>query len=376
MEAFAITNKGMEDVAKLEISELIKTTPIIEETVIKFPIKNYFDLGTVCYKSQSIDKASLLLCEFDVDKKLEKTISNFKINKDFDEWCKKKIRVDCIRKGDQEFKSVELTAKISEKIINKYNIKTDFDSPDVIFFVYVYNDKGYFGVDFSEIELSKRQYKIFHHPESLKGTTGYYLVRKSDFSGKQVLIDPFIGSGIIVIEAALYAMGFPVQYYNKNKLAFTHYDFFKNTKNDFFEAHDKKIKEKETKIFGYDSQLRYLKAVQKNAKLAGIRKSINLSKIDVEWLDTKFEKNSVDIIITDPPRTGKNKDLKKLEKVYNEFFYQANFILKKTGQIIVLARDYVLLETSAKKHKFKISEKYLINQGQEQFNVVIFKKVV
>jgi 23S rRNA G2445 N2-methylase RlmL len=375
MKGFVVTNKGVEEISKLEISELIDVFPEIDETVIKFPIKDYFDLCTVCYKSQSINKAALLLCEFEVFKSIEETISKIKISKLFDDWKSKKIRVDCIREGQHGFNSIDLASKISKILINKCGGKVDFDNPDVIFFVYVYNKKGYLGIDFSGIELGKRQYKIFHHPESLKGITGYYLVRKSGFTGKETFIDPFMGSGIIVIEAALFASNFPVQYYNKSKLAFFHYDFFKKSGKDFFEIHDKKIKDIKTKIYGYDSQLRYLKAVQKNAKLAGISKSINASKVDVEWLDTKFEKNSVDLIVSDVPRFGKNKEVTKLEKTYDEFFYQADFVLKKKSKLIILAKDYVILEKCAKKHKFKINKKYLLNQGKEQFNVLVFQKV-
>lgn len=375
MEAFVIANKGTEDIVKKEISELISTSPKVFETIIKFPIKNYLDLCTICYKSQSINKAVLLLYEFDVEKSLNKTISNFKITKDFDMWCSKKIRIDCMRVGEHDFNSVEISAKISAKINEKYKVETDFDHPNVIFFLYVYNNKAYFGVDFSGIDLSKRQYKIFHHPESLKGTIGYYIVRQSGFSGKEVLIDPFMGSGMIIIEAGLYALNFPVQYYSKNNLAFVNYDFFKEHEKDFFENNDKNIIKSKTNIYGYDSQLRYLNAVQKNSKLAGIAKFLNLSKVDIEWLDTKFEKGKVDLIVTDAPRMSKNKDLKKLEKVYNELFYQANYVLKKRGKIVIFSRDYDLLEDYGKKHKFKINKKYLINQGQEQFNIVIFEKV-
>ena len=78
MEAFVIVNKGTEDIAEKEIKELISSTPKSFETIVKFPIKNYFDLCTIAYKSQSISRAVLLLCEFKVDKELDKTLSVLK----------------------------------------------------------------------------------------------------------------------------------------------------------------------------------------------------------------------------------------------------------------------------------------------------------
>ena len=375
MNGFVLVNKGTENVASCELIELIKTKPDVKETIIKFPIKSNLDLCSVCYKSQSISKVVLLLSEFDVEKTLKKTLENFNINSKIKQWSKKKIRVDCKRVGEHKFNSVDISAGISKKLIKETKVEIDYDSPDIIFFIYVYKNLAYFGVDFSGIDLSKRQYKIFQHPESLKGTTAYSLLRMSEYNKKDMIIDPFMGSGMIIIEAALYNLNFPVHYYSKERLAFTNYEFFKKDSLKFFEKHDKLIKKNTTKIYGYDNQLRFLKATQKNAKMAGIDKSLILSKIDVELLDTKFEKNSVDKIITDAPRVSKHKDLKKLGKIYHEFFYQSAYVLKKQGTISVLTRDFKLLEENAKKHKFKITKKYLINQGKDEFNFIIFKQV-
>lgn len=370
MQAIVTTSKGAEHISALEIKELVKATKIKkQESVVKFVIKDMLDLCTICYKAQSINRALLLLSEFEVEKTLEKTFDNLK--KSFDktnikEWLLKSYKVESERHGKHDFKSVEISAQTTKLLFNK-KLKIDYENPDVIFFIYIYNDKGFFGVDFAGMELAKRQYKIFNHPESLKGITGYVVARESGFSGKEILIDPFMGSGVIAIEAALYAQGFPVRYYDKDKLAFTKFEFFKDK---FFEKHDDK-KEK-IKVYGYDSQLRYLKAVQKNAKLAGA--DINLSKKDIEWLDTKFEKNSVDIIATDPPRMSKHKDIPKLKKTFNELFYQADYVLKKKGIITLITKDYVLLEECAKNHKFNITNNYLFYQGQEEFNILTFTR--
>jgi 23S rRNA G2445 N2-methylase RlmL len=195
-----------------------------------------------------------------------------------------------------------------------------------------------------------------------------------DVDGKKIIIDPFMGSGIIVIEAVLDVLNFPVRYYDKEKLFFTKLDFFKKQRKKFFEDQDKKKLDKKTNIYGYDAQLRYLKATLKNSKLAGINIKMNLSKISVEWLDTKFEKNSVDVIVTDPPRYGLNRNISKLKKTYNELFYQAEYILKKSGLIVIITRNFKLLEESAKNHKFKITEKYTLSQGKDTFNIIIFKR--
>jgi 23S rRNA G2445 N2-methylase RlmL len=376
MKAFITTYKGMETISELEISELIKSKGKIEEYLVKFDIKKYEELAKLTYLSQSIKKSVLLLSEFEVDEKLDKTFNNFKKNLNFDikDWKFDSFKIHSERLGQHEFNSVDIAQSLTKEIIKIYNDKKieiipDYNNPKLIFYVFVNNSKGYFGIDFSGFELSKRQYKIFTHPESLKGITGYYLVRHSGYKKKDIMIDPFMGSGIVPIEAALYYSKYPVHYYDKDKLAFTKYHFFKDK---FFEQFDKKFDDSKSKIYGYDAQLRYLKATQKNFKLSGVNSTTTLSKIDVEWLDTKFEKKSVDLIITDPPRTGKHRDIIRLKKVYNELFYQAAFVLKKTGKMILLAKSKDLLLEYAKTHKFKLDKENIIYQGQDQFYVLTF----
>ncbi len=379
MKGFAITSKGIEHITALELKELIRCKNVVkEETVIKFSFKDLIDLCSVCYKAQSMFRAGLLLTEFTVEKTLKKSVNNIKTELekiDLSNWIKTSFIVKCKRAGKHDFHSVDIAGKVANLIIKKHkNLKTEFDNPDLIFYLYIYNNKGYFGIDFSGFELAKRQYKIFNHPESLKGVTGYSLVKESGFTKDKILIDPFMGSGVIPIEATLYATKFPVQYYNKDKLFFTKFDFFKAFEKEFFKGHDSKIIKEKTNIFGYDFQLRYLKASQKNAKLAGIEKNLNLSKVSVDWLSTKFEKNSVDCIVTDPPRMSKHKNIPRLRNMYSEFLHQASIILKKDGVIVLLVKDKELLVEIAKKHKFKIAKSYLFNQGKEIFNMLKFTK--
>ncbi|AJF61568.1 TPA: methyltransferase [Candidatus Woesearchaeota archaeon] len=379
-EAIAITNKGAEDVAAEEIKELIGSKAEVSETLAKFSIKDYSELCTVCYRSQSISKAVLLLFEFKVEKELDKTVKNLtgSLKKDgISEWFLGKYKVESGREGEHDFHSVDVGAEAS-KCLFELMKKTgkpeiDYDLPDVIFYIYIYGNSGYFGVDFAGIDLSKRQYKIFNHPEALKGTTGYAVLRKAGIKKDSVIVDPFMGSGVIVIEAALYAMGFPVHYYSKDRLFFTNFEFFKKYgEKKFFEMHDKKIKREMTNVSGYDFQLRFLNAAQKNAKLAGVDKYITLSKKEVEWMDMKFGKNNVDFIISDPPRMSKHKDVGLMRKIYNELFYQAEYILKKTGKVVLLAKEYELLDEYAKTHKFKLKKQYSLNQGRELFNILVW----
>ena len=207
MKGLVITSKGIEETAAKEIKELVNAKPKIEECCVAFDFKSFSDLCLLCYKSQSIDRVLYLIGNFefkDFFADFEKFIG--KIN--FDGWIakSKKFRIECIRIGIHNFKSVDVEAKASGFILKKHkNFKVDMKDYEIIFLVYIVHSKCYFGVDFAGFELNKRGYKIFLHPSSLRGTIAYTLVRESGFEKNEVMLDPFSRDGIIPIEAAFYA---------------------------------------------------------------------------------------------------------------------------------------------------------------------------
>ncbi len=362
MKGLAITNKGIEDISALEINELVNSKSKTEETVCIFDIKKLEDLALLCYKGQSFIKILYLIDNFKF-KNLKEI--NEKINeKEIKEFIKnKRFKVNCKRIGNHKFNSVYIEKLISEKIKGKI----DFDNPEVIVYAYVYENNLYLGIDFAGFDLSKRDYRIFLHPAALKGTIAYALLRTANYKSEELLVDSFSGSGTICIEAAFFASEFPLNYYRKDKFSFNNYLKF-----DFNEI-DKKINENKLNITGYDHLLRHVKAAQKNAKIAGVDKKIKFSRIDIEWLDTKFEKNSIDKIITHPPAISKINE-KNMQKLYREFFNQAKYVLKKNGLIVLITNKTDLIKKIAKEYKFKLKKEQEVWQGQQCLNVVVFCK--
>jgi putative N6-adenine-specific DNA methylase len=382
MKAIAITSKGIEDICSKEIEELIKAKTETKESCVIFEPKKVEDLCLLCYKAQSVDKILFLFNSFSFNEKsffndLKKIIDKI----DFSKWLDKdmKFMVSC-KKDNDHLSTEEVCSKTGELIIDKikekekYNQKVDLNNPDLIIFVYIVGNNCYLGIDFSGFDLHKRSHKIFVHSSSLRGTIAYALVRIADFKEKETLLDAFTGSGTIPIEAALYTSNFPVNYFNKDKFSFLRFKDKINPKKIFSEA-DKKIKTTKSKIYGYDSVLGYVTNSKKNAKIAGINKQINFSRIDIEWLDTKFDKESIDKIVANPPNT-RSINQKEIEKVYNEFFYQAEFVLKKTGKIVLISTEKSLefLKKYAEKYKFKLKEERVVYSGKAPLKVAVFSK--
>lgn len=373
MKGIAIVSKGTEDIAAKEIKEITKKNSLIKEAAVIFEVSKLENLCSLCYKAQSVNRILFLLAENsfkDVDD-IKKKVCGI----DFSRWLDKnktfRVSSEIINNG---ISSETLNSSTGEFIIDevkkskKFIPKVDLDNPDMIFFVYVFGDHFYLGIDFSGFSLHKRIYKIFGYPRSLRGTIAYSLLRIADVNKKDTIIDPFCGSGEIIIEAALFLSKFPVNYFNKEKFVFNKFLKFN------FGSWDKKICEDKLKIIGYDSSWLYLNNAKKDSKIAGINKLVSLSRLEAEWLDTKFDKASVDKIITQVPQISKNKNIKDIEKAYDKLFYNAEFILKKKGVVVIISKRTEELKKYAEKYKFKLKSERTVYSGKSLMKVLVFGK--
>ena len=374
MKGFLTTHKGMEDIASMEAKELIGSESKINEGCIVFDIKSYEDLFILCYKSQSATGVCCLLSEFDYKDIFDdfgKNIGKIK----FDEWLGKNVRfrVKYARNYEDDIASVETESKLGEIIIEHiqkrygYKQKVELEKPEIIVFFCLTKKRCYAGIDFAGFDLSKRSYKIFQHPADIKGTIVYSLIRLADYGKNEVLLDVFSGSGTIPIEAALFSSKFPVRYFDKEKFIFSKFEKFKKFDfNKLFGKLDREISDYKPRIYNVDLSMNNINYAKKNSKLAGVDKKISFSRMDAEWLDTKFEKGKIDKIVTKMPNSNGN-------DLYNEFFYQAEFILNDKGKIVLIGNKE-LIEKYAFKYKFEISEQREIFNGKMKYGVFILTK--
>jgi putative N6-adenine-specific DNA methylase len=361
MKCMCIGYRGSEKVMQSEIRELIKAESQAEDTVAVFDADEK-DLCRLCYIGQSFFKAAQLLGSFGIRK-----LDDVKTDIDYGFLRGKKFRVDCDRAGEHDFKSVDVEQALGEFIYEKTKARVEFKNPDVIVLVYIYNKKCYIGIDYSGIDLGKRDYKVYLHPKAMKGIAGYLMLRLAGYDKHKILLDPFCGSGVIPVEAAFYATGFPVNAFRKEKLQCVKMGACTS---EYLEQFDDK-KEFSGKIFGFDKELRHITAAKQNAKIGGVGKFISFSRVSVDWLETKFKEGEVGLIVTDAPFMTKWNE-KQVKKIYEEFFYQADYILDKEGKIAIIVNNAI--KDVAEKKGFLLEDEITIEKKKHELNIGIFKK--
>lgn len=376
MEAIAITNQGLEDITKLEVKEILKLGTKKKISVVLFDIKDITDLCKLCYKSQSIIKAGVLLSKFKID-----TIEDLKKIKEFNLkfWFEKEttFAVKC-KKINNELSTKEIEEEVGSQIfsnLKKINItpKVNLENPTICFLIYIYQNEAYLLIDFSGFDLNKRDYKIFNHSSDLKGNIAYSLLRFADYNNS--LLDPFCKSATVPIESALYSLNISPHFFKKTDFSFINLKPLKKIDFDkLFLKFDKAKSPKKSKIFAYDSLLRNITSAKKNAKIADINKAIKFSKINLEDLDLKFE-NEMDLIATYPPQPTKFNQ-KEIQQIYHELFYQAKLILSKSGKIALISIKIDLLKQQAEKNNFILEKEQKVMTGKQKTHFLLFKQKI
>ncbi len=317
------------------------------------------DALRITYLTQSAHRILLLFGTFKANEDLEETAEAIKgIKADPRTIHDGAFRVECIREGEHAYRSVDVAGAVT-KHLSKLGVKTDLKVFDLIIQILIEGDKGYYGLDLSGRDLSKRDYKIFQTTNTPKGTLAYMIARISGYDSSKVLLDPFCGAGMVPIEAALYALKFPVRYYSKDKFPFA--KLIQGDIDRFFEKADKHRK-KSISVNAVDSQLRLIRFAQKNAKIAGVSDSMAFSRQNLEWLDTRFDERSVDIIATFLPSSREFPQ----EKMMHELFYQARYVLRKGGSITVAEQDNSCSGAEAGKNGFSVAASHEIYSGQQK----------
>ncbi|HDN95696.1 MAG TPA: methyltransferase domain-containing protein [Thermoplasmatales archaeon] len=266
--------------------ELSKEHPTLPIAEIRACLKLYGNFEEIYHNGVFIAKGSVNL-----NKIAERLAMSFSINevigRDEEEFLKN-LKLEGtfkIEDGNMEFRR-----KLGKKIIKKTNAKVDLKNPDVVIRVI----ENFFCKEIKKI--NRKQYeerrpskRPFSMPTTMHPRLARVLVNLSQIKEKQVLLDPFCGTGGILIEAGL-------------------------------------IK---AKIVGIEIKEELVKACKKNLKFYGIEEykiyNADMRKMDLE----------ADAIVTDFPYGRASHLSDKMEKLYREAFEKIASWLKKGKKAVI-----------------------------------------
>ncbi|MGL4772638.1 MAG: THUMP domain-containing class I SAM-dependent RNA methyltransferase [Clostridium sp.] len=184
--------------------------------------------------------------------------------------------------------------------------------------VSILKDKVTLSIDTSGVGLHKRGYREHAGAAPLKETLAASMVLMSRWKDEYVLVDPFCGSGTILIEAAMImqniAPGVSRRFVCEEWPSMPE-DIFQQVRDGARRA----VKNKPIKLYGYDIDDSVLRIAKKNAGRARV-----IQYIDFENRDFRtFRNNNRDgFIITNPPygeRLGEKDEVQDLYKTFGRY---------------------------------------------------------
>lgn len=170
-------------------------------------------------------------------------------------------------------------------------------NPDIYINVHVAHDTCTVSLDSSGDSLHKRGYRVDQTEAPLNEVLAAGMLLLAGWNGQSNFIDPMCGSGTILIEAALIALGIPPGIYRKGFSFEKWPDFdaelFENLNNDESAERDFNFK-----IFGSDISAQAIAIAQKNINNASLGKYIQLETKSIQRI-TDVPENG--LMVTNPP---------------------------------------------------------------------------
>lgn len=213
---------------------------------------------------------------------------------------------------------------IIDSMSNSYGV-TQFseDGPTYKIEASILKDIVTLTIDTSGPGLHKRGYREEAGAAPLKETLAAAMVLISRWKEDFTLVDPFCGSGTILIEAAMIMQNIApglCRSFTCETWPTIDEDIFEQVR----EGAEKAIKKKDIKLLGYDIDGRVLRVARSNAEKAGVAKYIEFHRRDFKEFSNS---DKYGFIISNPPYGERLGEKKEVEELYNIFGkYKKKFI--------------------------------------------------
>lgn len=215
-------------------------------------------------------------------------------------------------------------------------------------------------LDMVGIPMHNRGYRNSMHEAPLRENLAAGCVLLSDWNRVEPLIDPFCGSGTLIVEAVMIGAGLPpsILRYAQGYSFFNHVYFKRNTKlhdewmnlvNHIKEIHkSNKIIAEGLKIYGSDLSHKYLEMTRQSLFRLGLSENtVNLSREDATRVAPPTESG---IVITNPPYGKRLEEKSDAENLMHNFGENLKSLYKGHRAYILLGdpelRKKIALQTS------------------------------
>lgn len=215
-----------------------------------------------------------------------------------------------------KFAALKMKDAIADQYREKHDQRpsVDTENPDVLFNLHGYNENFTVSLDSSGQPLNQRGYRGNGHAAPLNEVLAAGLIRLSGWNASQPLVDPFCGTGTILIEAAMIATKTPPQLLRES-FGFKTWNSFEPIIWNRVKAEVRSgIRKTPLYIYGSDIDPKAIDMAKQSLKKLALRADIRLS---VGSFDSHLPKHREGMIITNPPygeRIGTN-----VEELYNQF---------------------------------------------------------
>lgn len=214
-----------------------------------------------------------------------------------------------------KFVAYKVKDAIADWFVEKYKKRpsVSVSNPDLIFNIHISHNKCTLSLDSSGDSLHKRGYRIDQTEAPLSEVLAAGMILKSGWRGESAFLDPMCGSGTILIEAAMIALGIPPGIHRKH-FAFEKWtDFDADLFSDIYNE-DTGLSELKFPVIGSDISPKAISIAEKNIKNAGLKKYIELSAKPIQQYTEAPAKDGV--IITNPPY-GERIKVEELDELYS-----------------------------------------------------------
>ena len=312
------TNQGMEDITAQEFIERARGADLPEPEVETCPdgMTGYVHVASEADLSAVLDVARRMrsvqhivapvyafdLTTRDPDEAMEavrKTLAACDIP-EMEEASS--FRVTSNRRGEHAFTSMDVMRAAGSGLVDRYATEVDLEDYDVEVRVDVRHRRVQVGVQHTRDPLSRRHSRLYQPQAALSPHVAYAMLRLPHLSSApRAIVDPFCGSGTLLIEAAMQWTGMP--------------------------------------ILGIDRSEQVVHGARLNVRADGFAERIDIIQGDARSLRTLLPDIDLDLIVTNPPFGKRIGESLSLHAFYVSILEEFHHAIAPGGWLVILVLD-------------------------------------